>query len=210
MFSSFNPSSIGNRPQSCAGCCGCNAVHEFQSFFYWKSASKTKREFEAVELYKFQSFFYWKSASKRSFSTRLPSLVMSFNPSSIGNRPQRQHMPEAFADTTSFNPSSIGNRPQSIDGVDFAEIMLSFQSFFYWKSASKFFPSPRCCITFSGFNPSSIGNRPQRIPRIFPNETAGVSILLLLEIGLKVVKDAKYYESVYKFQSFFYWKSASK
>ena len=89
VFSSFNPSSIGNRPQSCAGCCGCNAVHEFQSFFYWKSASKTKREFEAVELYKFQSFFYWKSASKRSFSTRLPSLVMSFNPSSIGNRPQR-------------------------------------------------------------------------------------------------------------------------
>ena len=61
------------------------------------------------------------------------------------------------------------------------------------------------------FNPSSIGNRPQSC-YIFAQGCyqLSVSILLLLEIGLKVHEGNLNISTLLGFQSFFYWKSASK
>ena len=137
----------------------------------------------------FQSFFYWKSASKLSTKKCKKLAGRCFNPSSIGNRPQSCRILQTWRPRTpvsilllleiglkvtsilwsrarakGFNPSSIGNRPQRRVWYDYDSKGSMFQSFFYWKSASKTLPP------FRGTN----GNY-------------GVSILLLLEIGLKVI-----------------------
>ena len=117
-------------------------------------------------------------------------VTWGFNPSSIGNRPQSIDIRAGKRKPSRFNPSSIGNRPQRQN--IFGETLLygMFQSFFYWKSASKWLEL-RVIDEYACFNPSSIGNRPQSPTfRGVELNVSGVSILLLLEIGLKDINPA--------------------
>ena len=139
-----------------------------------------------MSLPKFQSFFYWKSASKTSPRRANSNPPRRFNPSSIGNRPQSTKMVAALEAEGSFNPSSIGNRPQR------KKVILSFTA-----------PTMVSILLLL-----EIGLKEGR--GILSKVINTVSILLLLEIGLKAEWFPEQSRAPILFQSFFYWKSASK
>ena len=159
---SFNPSSIGNRPQSDWNPYTRLFRIGFQSFFYWKSASKNNGGFTGRPNRKFQSFFYWKSASKNRKNAGIRQ-ALEFQSFFYWKSASKTPCASVYSTVTPFQSffywkSASKQIPLILHKITKPE----FQSFFYWKSASKFAP-----VWFF------------RIGKM-------VSILLLLEIGLKV------------------------
>ena len=136
---SFNPSSIGNRPQSYLHFVEQGTSKRFQSFFYWKSASKTRVVRLRLERLDVSILLLLEIGLKdlASFS-RHQWKLRRFNLSFIGNWSKSDFFCCGRCYCLSFNHSSIGNRPQR-PCLLFAAPMetTEFQSFFYWKSASK-------------------------------------------------------------------------
>ena len=139
-------------------------MHQFQSFFYWKSASKETSAIFAISICRFQSFFYWKSASKVWRLVTDSSPRSSFNPSSIGNRPQSKGYSgglDGFIQVSILLLLEIGLKDRH--NVVFLHLALPVSILLLLEIGLKAAPSPIDIPPCHGFNPSSIGNRPQRI-----------------------------------------------
>ena len=140
--------------------------------------------------FRFQSLFWWKSEIKYSWLLAARSWSFrSFNPCFGGNQKSNGYRPD----------------PQEMEKIQ-------FQSLFWWKSEIKWKERPVVALRWVSFNPCFGGNQKSNFPLLcnLHQPVFIVSILVLVEIRNQISLRFTDHQSIFLFQSLFWWKSEIK